>query len=109
VVAFRALIAGATDPPRPSGVFTVTQTGIITEVAAVRAEFPALGTISRLRDPVIADDGSVLVSGQYGSPGSGLIDSRADLARNNGHSSSDMSCIITLLQSRVAVNRASNH
>jgi hypothetical protein len=72
VVAFRALVAGATDPPRPSGVFTVTQTGTITLVVAAREEVTGIGTITRLRDPVIADDGSVVVSAVFGGTSSGL-------------------------------------
>lgn len=73
VVAFRALVEGATDPPRPSGIFTVTQTGTIALISAVREEVPGIGTISRLRDPVIADDGSVVVSATFGGTSSGLF------------------------------------
>src|SRR6185369_13110197 len=54
-VAFRSLIAGATDPPRPSGVFVKAPDGT---------------------DTLIADDGSVLVSAVVGGVGGGLFVAR---------------------------------
>ena len=78
-VAFRALIASEAESAPPSGVFTVATDGTITRTATVRQEFPGLGTISRLRDPAIADDDSVLVSAFLAGAGSGLF-----VARNGG-------------------------
>jgi hypothetical protein len=75
-VAFRALIEGATDPPRPSGVFTATPTGAVTQIVAVREDLQDIGTINRLRDPAIADDGSLLVSAVVAGEGPGLFVAR---------------------------------
>jgi hypothetical protein len=76
-VAFRALIEGATDPARPSGVFTATPLGVISAIATVREDLgTSLGVISRLRDPVLADDGSVLVSAVMAGRGPGLFVAR---------------------------------
>jgi hypothetical protein len=73
-VAFRALIEGATEPARPSGVFTATALGAITSIVSVRDDLgPALGLVTRLRDPVLADDGSVLVSAVMAGRGPGLF------------------------------------
>jgi hypothetical protein len=76
-VAFRALIEGATEPPRPSGLFVAAVDRTIAKVATVREEFPGIGTISRLRDPLLADDGSVLVSATVTGVGPGLFVGRA--------------------------------
>jgi hypothetical protein len=73
---FRALIAGATDPPRPSGVFMVQADGLITRITTVRDVIQGIGTVSRLRDPVIADDGSVVVSMVIAGVGPGLFIAR---------------------------------
>jgi hypothetical protein len=78
-VAFRALIASSVESAPPSGVFTAAIDGTIARIATVRQEFPGLGTISRLRDPAIADDGSVLVSAFFAGAASGLF-----VARNGG-------------------------
>jgi hypothetical protein len=75
-VAFRALIAGAIDPPRPSGVFVAGPDGVVTRIATVRDVLPGIGTVSRLRDPVIADDGSIVVSAVIGGVGAGLFVAR---------------------------------
>jgi hypothetical protein len=75
-VVFRALIAGATDPPRPSGVFMVQADGLITRITTVRDVIQGIGTVSRLRDPVIADDGSVVVSMVIAGVGPGLFIAR---------------------------------
>ena len=84
-VAFRALIAGATDPPRPSGVFVVWPDGAVGRIVTVRDVVAGVGTVSRLRDPLIADDGSVLVSAVIAGVGAGLFVARdgalAPLAR----------------------------
>jgi hypothetical protein len=83
-IAFRALLDGPGDTP-PSGVFTLTTAGTIATVATVRGEVPGVGTVTRLRDPVLADDGSVVVSLVVAGRGPGLFVARdgvlAPLAR----------------------------
>jgi hypothetical protein len=71
-VAFRGLVAGATDPDRPAGIF-VWSAGTIAAVATVREVLGDVGTVSRLRDPVLADDGSVIVSAVVSRVGPGLF------------------------------------
>jgi hypothetical protein len=72
-VAFRAFIDGTSEPVRPSGVFVAGTDRTIANVAAVRDDFPGIGTISRLRDPVLAEDGSVVVSATVTGVGPGLF------------------------------------
>src|SRR5262249_34183102 len=59
------------------GVFTSTALGSISAIASVRDDLGAdLGTINRLRDPVLADDGSVVVSAVMADKGPGLFVAR---------------------------------
>jgi hypothetical protein len=70
-VVFRALVNGVDGTP--SGVFSVAPDGTITTLATVREKVPDIGTLTRLRDPVVADDGSVVVSATVSGVGPGLF------------------------------------
>jgi len=58
-------------------VFTVGPDGHVTAIASVREAIDGIGTISRLRDPVIADDGSLVLSAVVAGVGPGLYVYRA--------------------------------
>lgn len=59
-VVFRALLDGVDGTP--SGVFSAAPDGTLTTVATVRQELAKDRILTRLRDPVVADDGSVVMS-----------------------------------------------
>jgi hypothetical protein len=73
-VAFRVTLAGDASG---AGVFVAEPAGGVRNVVTTRDDELAVGRLTRLRDPVIADDGSVLVVATPPSEGVGLFVARA--------------------------------
>jgi hypothetical protein len=72
VIAFRALLEGG---PGGAGVFVATPGHPLGAIATTRLE-TSVGLLSQLRDPVIADDGSVVVSASVAGVGPGVYAAR---------------------------------
>jgi hypothetical protein len=77
-VAFRVTLGG---DATGAGVFVVDGTGAVRKIVTTREERKEedVGTLTRLRDPVLADDGSVLVVSTPPNEGVGLFVSRDDV------------------------------